>query len=519
MADRSSSRRRGRRAPSQDPQPVYSSIGVESGAIRTLTEQNKQKIHHAALEVLATVGFGEAPDHTRELLLAAGCEESATGRILFPNALVEDAITQLKRGLVLYGQTPDRDLELSGSKTYFSTGCGSVSVVDPNARKIRPTGVGDIFDFARLVDNLDNIHMFHRLGIPTFEDIDDVDINLCYACVRGTTKPVSTSWFNGENVKRCLEMLHHIAGGEQVWRDRPFVSNGCTFVVPPLKFAFESCVGLEHAVRGGMPVQLISSGQLGATAPVTVAGVTVQTMAEVLGGLVYALSVSPDAKVMLGTWPLVSDLRTGAATTGSPEQALVSSAVCQMARFYDIPNGCVSGIADSKLPDSQAAMEKTLQHTYIGNSGGNVMFCSAGALAGGLGCSHRGLVIDNEIIGIALRTVAGFKVDDAELSVDTIRTTCVGGEGHYLGDSETLARMKSGFFYPSLMDRTGLNDWLKEGAVAFEEKAETVAQNILGEHFPDHFSALADASIRESFDIYLPDQRCRPPQNENADED
>ena len=509
MARTSKRNKRNRRSADGAAQETPLALGLESGAIKTLTSSDRDAIHNAALEVLETVGFAEAPDYTRDTLLAAGCTESPTGRILFPRALVEDAVARANRTLVLYGQTPDRDLELSGTRTYFSTGCGSVSVMDPADRSIRPTDVGDIFDFARVVDRLDNIHMFHRLGIPaTIEDIDDVDINLCYACVRGTSKPVSTSWFNGENVRRSLEMLHHIAGGEATWRKRPFVSNGCTFVVPPLKFAFESCLGLEYAVRGGMPVQLISSGQLGATAPVTVAGVAVQTMAEVLGGLVYALAISPDAKVYLGTWPLVSDLRTGAATTGSPEHALVSSVVCQMSRYYDIPNGCVSGIADSKLPDAQASMEKTLQHTYIGNSGGNVMFCSAGALAGGLGCSHRGLVIDNEIIGSSLRTVAGFKVDEAELSVASIRATCDGGDGHYLGDSETLARMRTGFFYPSVADRLGLNDWLKSGAVAFEEKAEAVAQDILASHYPGHVPADADAAIRLAFNILLSEDRC-----------
>jgi trimethylamine--corrinoid protein Co-methyltransferase len=505
-------RTRGNRRRKVAPPPPPSEIGPSSGVVRVLTDADKTSIHKAALEILATVGFSEAPDHTRNLLLDFGCEEGPNGRILFPSALVENCIARANRSLVLYGQKPEHDLEVSGSRTYFSTGCGSVSVMDPAGRTIRPTDISDVYDFARLVDRLENIHMFHRLGIPsTIADVDDVDINLCYACVRGTSKPVSTSWFNGENVKRSLDMLHTIAGGEAAWRARPFVSNGCTFVVPPLKFAFESCAGLEHAVRGGMPVQLISSGQLGATAPVTVAGVAVQTMAEVLGGLVYALAVSPDAQVMLGTWPLVSDLRTGAATTGSPEQALVSAAVCQMSRFYDIPNGCVSGIADSKLPDAQAAMEKTLQHTFIGNAGGNVMFCSAGALAGGLGCSHRGLVIDNEIIGSALRTARGFKVDAGELSVETIRNTCIGGEGHYLGDSETLARMRTGFFYPSVADRTGLNDWMKAGKVTFEEKATSVADSILASHYPGHVSDDADAAVREAFEIFLPDEKCRLP--------
>ena len=101
------------------------------------------------------------------------------------------------------------------SKTWFSTGCGSVRIVDPESRTTRPTTAADVYDFARLVDALDHIHMFHRLGIPTdIEDTDDVDINLCYACVRGTSKPVSTSWFNGENVRRLIEMLGIVAGGE-----------------------------------------------------------------------------------------------------------------------------------------------------------------------------------------------------------------------------------------------------------------------------------------------------------------
>lgn len=123
-------------------------------------------------------------------------------------------------------------------------------------------------------------------------------------------------------------------------------------------------------------------------------------------------------------------------------------------------------------------------------------------------------MIDNEIIGSALRTIAGFKVDEAELSVETICTTCDGGEGHYLGDSETLARMKSGFFYPAVADRSGLNDWLDSGAVSFEETAEAIAQDILAKHFPDHIGAETDTAIRNALNIVLPAERCAPPVTE-----
>jgi trimethylamine--corrinoid protein Co-methyltransferase len=478
--------------------------------LQTLSTNNMEKVHRAALDVLETIGFAEAPPSTRDYLIGAGCTETDTGRIPFPRSLVEDVVAASPRSIVLFGQRPEHDIELSGTKTYYSTGCGSVRVVDPVARKVRPTSIADIYDFARLVDTLDNIHMFHRLGIPSdIKDTDDVDINLCHACIRGTSKPVSSSWFNGENVARSIEMLHIVAGGEDKWRARPFVLNTCTHVVPPLKFAPDSCLGLENAIRGGMPVQLTSSGQMGATAPVTVAGTIVQTMAEVLGGLVYARAVSPDAKVLMGTWPLVSDLRTGAATTGSAEQAIVSSAACQMSRFYGLPNGCVSGISDSKLPDAQSGFEKGIQHALVGNSGGNVLFCAAGALAGGLGCSHEAIVIDSEIIGAALRTVAGYDIGEVDSAVEVIRDVCLDGPGHYLGHNQTIQRMKTDFFYPDMSDRSAMNDWLSGGTPSILENAARYSRTTLASHFPDHISAIADETIRREFDIFLAEEHCR----------
>ena len=82
-----------------------------------------------------------------------------------------------------------------------------------------------------------------------------------------------------------IELLHSIAGGEDKWRARPFVSNSNCFVVPPLRFATESCLVMEAAVHAGMPVLLLSAGQAGATAPASIAGAVAQALAEVIAGL------------------------------------------------------------------------------------------------------------------------------------------------------------------------------------------------------------------------------------------
>ena len=89
-----------------------------------------------------------------------------------------------------------------------------------------------------------------------------------------------------------------------------------------MKFATESCKVMEECIKGGMPVLLLSAGQAGATAPAPIAGAIVQAVAECLAGLVYVNSIAPGFPAIFGTWPFVSDLRTGAMSGGSGETGL-----------------------------------------------------------------------------------------------------------------------------------------------------------------------------------------------------
>ncbi len=145
-----------------------------------------------------------------------------------------------------------------------------------------------LYDIARVVDTLEHLHFYQR-SVVCREVVTplEMDINTAYASVSGTTKHVGTSWVQPQHVEASLEMFHLIAGGEDQWRARPFVSQSNCFVVPPLKFAYDACLCLETAVRGGMPVLLLSAGQAGATAPAALASALVQEVAECLAGLVY----------------------------------------------------------------------------------------------------------------------------------------------------------------------------------------------------------------------------------------
>ncbi len=122
-----------------------------------------------------------------------------------------------------------------------------------------------------------------------------------------------------------------VAGGEGKHREQPFCTAVCRHVVPPMRFATESCDALEAAVLAGMPILLISAGQAGATAPAALAGAVAQAGAEVLAGLILCNIIDPECRGIFAAWPGVSDLRTGAMSGGSGEQALLSAACAQMA--------------------------------------------------------------------------------------------------------------------------------------------------------------------------------------------
>lgn len=514
--ERGASRRGGRdarRAMRAAPQPENERPirpGLEGGRFKPLKEEDVSKVHEAVLDVLENIGIGDAIPSCVDYVTAAGGRYE-NGRLLFPRALVEDTIAKANRDFILCGQDPRHDIEPAGNKVYFGTAGAAVEMVDPKTGDFRESTLKDLYDIARMVDALDNIHFFQTSVVPRdLPDPRDMDVNTCYAAVSGTTKHVGTRWFHVDHLSESLEMLHHIAGGEDKWRERPFVSMSCCHVVPPLKFAEESQRCLELAARAGMPVLLLSAGQAGATSPAALAGSVVQATAECLAGLVYINQVQAGAKAIFGTWPFVSDLRTGAMSGGSGEQAVLMAACAQMGRFYDLPSGVAAGMTDSKVPDAQSGYEKGYTETLAGHSGANMIYESAGMHASLLGFCLESLVIDNDMIGSILRTVRGVEVNEETLSIETMRDVCIGGPGHYLGHDQTISLMQRDYVYPQIGDRSSPKEWNERGRPQLLDLAAKRKQEILASHYPRHVSDEVDRRIRSAIDIALPREVMSP---------
>ena len=477
--------------------------GMVGGSYSPLSPQGEKKIHNAALEALEFIGLADAPQSGIDSMLDAGAVLDDNGRLRFPRSLVEDALASANRNVTLFGRDQKHDLDLSGNRVHFGTAGAAVHIVDVLNNEYRDSKVKDLFDAACIVNELDNIHFLQRpMVCRDIVDNREMDYNTVYACCAGTTKHVGTSFTEPSFVPDVIEMLHTIAGGEKAWRERPFVSNSNCFVVPPMKFATESCQVMEACIQAGMPILLLSAGQAGATAPAPIAGAIVQAVAECLAGLVYVRSVKPGHPCIFGTWPFVSDLRTGAMSGGSGEQALLTAGCAQMHRFYDLPGGAAAGIADAKMPDMQAGWEQAMSNVMAGLTGLNMVYEAAGMHASLLGFCLESLILGDDLLGQAMRCVRGIEVTEDNVSLDVIKSTCLDGPGHFLGSEQTLSLMQTEYIYPSLADRTSPKEWVEIGKPNLVQKAIEKKENIL-KNAAKKIDPVIDDKLRSMFNIHL----------------
>jgi trimethylamine--corrinoid protein Co-methyltransferase len=490
----------------KDPLIVRTPKGPLAGAYKPLSDSQVNEVLDSAYRILETIGMGvigRMPPGA-EKMLTNGATLSEHDRILIPRSMVEDSLAKTPSSWVLHGLDPERSIEIAPGRPHFGTAGGAVMILDGESRKYRETTLRDVYNMARVVDTLSNIHWCYRSPIARdMETTELLDINTAYALLRGTSMPLGITLGSVENVKTVTRLFDMALGGEGRFKGAPIAHMVQGAGVPPLRFAYERCIIKEEAIRQGYPIMIASAPQAGATSPAALSGSVVQSTAEALAGIVYANTVLPGCPLTFAAWPFVSDLRTGAMTGGSGEQGLLAAAVAQVGCHLNIPSSVPAGMTDSKLPDAQSGYEKGTNIALAGHAGASMIHESAGMHASLMGCSLESYVIDNDMLGNILRTIRGIDMSESLLSLDTIADVNIDGEGHYLGEAQTLELMQTEYTYPTLGDRQTIPEWEQDGAKSIFERARTYTNRVLADHHPTHISPKTDKKIRASFDIRL----------------
>ncbi|WP_166418259.1 trimethylamine methyltransferase family protein [Cochlodiniinecator piscidefendens] len=473
------------------------------GRFMPLTEEKLAYITDTAFEILERIGVSGAPKEIRDIALANGATERSDGRIVFSRSLSEGMIAKSCKRVELPGFIRDRGIEVGGGKVHIGTGGAAVQVLEGDSGVFRDSTLKDLYDLMRIVDACDNIH--YSLRPVVARDIEDpltLDINTAFTAMKATSKPIGTSFFEPENVAPVVEMLDHALGGEGKFRAQPFCFSSICHVVPPLTLAEEACGVMQECVRLGMPLQICSAAQAGATSPAALAGALAQGLAESLVGLILVNMMQPGFPCILAFLPFISDLRTGAMTGGSGEAAVANAAAAQLLLNLGIPSTVSAGMTDAKTADAQAGYEKGYTIALAAQGGADMINLSVGMLGSIMAASKETLVIDNDMCGAILRSVRGVEMFDGAIDLDMIEDV-VTGEGHFLGTPQTLSLMTTEYVYPKLGDRQSVSDWQESGSHTIWDRAQTRVAEIEAMPAPDHLPADIEAMIRAKLPIKL----------------
>jgi trimethylamine---corrinoid protein Co-methyltransferase len=455
--------------------------GLSGGQYKPLSEKNVLTIHEAALAILEKTGFTyeSGLDDTLALLESAGIQlDRQAARIRFPRKIVLEHVRKAPREVVLYSRTGKDDLNLTEDRVYLGTGGAAIRIIDLETGEYRATTLKDLYQLARLVDKLDNIHFFLRPCIPTDIPEDAYDVNMFYACMRGTGKHVMSGVNNIEGFQKALDLASTVAGGREKLTEKPFISIITSFAISPLKLCTASTLIMQEANRHSIPVALSCAPMAGSTSPITMAATLAQIHAEQLAGITICQLTNPGAPLLYGGIPGRANLNTMGYLGGAVECGMMNAAIHQMARHIGVPNYNSSALTDSKLPDQQAAWEKGMTTLLAAMGGSNYVHHAAGMLDSMVGVAYEQYVIDDEIIGMAGKVLQGIDVDAEHLALEVIDS--VGPGGNFMTHAHTLKHMRTEY-YPGngVTDRKSRTKWEQEGKPNAGERARQMAKKIL----------------------------------------
>jgi trimethylamine--corrinoid protein Co-methyltransferase len=372
-------------------------------------------------------------------------------------------------------------------------------ILDPGLDTVRAATLRDLQEMVALVDALPNCDFVVIPIYPGDIAAEHVPVNRFHTCLAHTRKHVMGGLDTASGAQQVVELATLIAGSLEELQTRPFVSAITSWMVSPLQLDTGVTDILIAWCRYGLPVALSSAPMAGSTSPVTLAGTLAQLNAEQLSGIVLTQLITPGTPVLAGYIPGIADMRTGGYLGGTVEFGIMQAAAAQMAHFYGVPIYCSGGMSDSKLPDAQAGSEKMATFLLAAMGGANYIHHAIGMLTNMSVASLEQAVIDDEVVGMAMRVLRGIEVSEESLGTEVIDR--VGPGGHYLMDPHTLRHMRSELYYPPIADRQNRASWEVAGRLDARARAAARVAKLLAEHAAPTLPAGVEEKIRARFQI------------------
>jgi len=463
-----------------------------------LTLEQVERVHEASLEILEDVGLLVRNEKARGRFAKHGCRvDSETQIVTFPRAVVERCRAACPPTFTLHGRDSHYDRTIPDDGPLVSTSSAAPNVIDLEMGQERRARSDDIACIAHLVNELSGYDVLQVATTADDAPPGQFHLSRFYPALKNCLKPVTCSAPNAEEADKVFRLGCLIAGSEEAYRARPFITYMCCPLISPLTMDVGSTEMLMHFTEEQLPSYTYIVPNAGVTAPFTLLGTLAQCNAEFLAHVVLVQATHSGTPLIYQTLPTAADMRTAAYATGGIETGILTMGCAQMARYYDVPCGALVGLPNAKVNDAQSGFETGMSALAAVLAG--VDFVSIGGVLDALmSFDFAKAVIDNEIALMLKRVKRGFEFSEENLALGVIAE--VGPGGMFMDTLHTLERMRTTALLPEIADRRPRQEWEADGALDAQARAMRRVREILTGDNPAVFSPDVDARIRAEFE-------------------
>ena len=463
-----------------------------------LANEDIQYVHQSSLEILEEVGLLVRNKKARKRFADHGAMvDHETEMVRLPAAIVEKYRAMVPATITLRGRDPSFDVTFPRKLPVIATASSAPDIVDPVTGITRRSRSDDIARIAHLVNELPGFDVFSISTLADDAPKDQFSLTRFYAALKNCLKPCRTSVYNIREAEQVIKLGELIAGSKEAFWERPFINFGYCSIVSPLTMDFDSTDTLMYFAENSITAYGTIAPMGGLSTPLTLPGMLVIMNAEWLAAAILAQMSRTGTAQIYNFLPVFADMRDGAYAPGAIEIGMMNSAVCQMARFYNVPAGGYLGLTNAKVADAQAGFEKGMSPLMGALSGAS--FIVMGGLQDALMTFDFGqAAIDDEIAQMIKRVRQGFGFSKDAASVEEIKKT--GPAGIFAANPATLDRMHTATFMPELADRKLREQWELEGSSTIHQRALNKVFDILSAPNSAALDPEVDARVRNEFE-------------------
>ncbi len=465
--------------------------------LEALSKDEIELIHSNTLNLLEVIGVKVESDEAKELLKENGCTLVEDHFIRFPENLVNEQLKKVPQSFSLWGPDGSFKFDVNTSTVNFATVGTPVKIYDPSKKNgIRKTILEDTIKQIRIVDSLKNIVCSHVDVWPNDISYLELHYHTIRAWAQNSYKPYGLGCYGRVASQDMMNLTSIIVGGGEELINKPRLI-GFFNPTSPLTLTKIMLNGLFIFAKYKQPTIVAPAASAGSTAPVTLAGLLIQSNMETLSSIVLTQLINPGAPVFYSTMNTPMDPPTGNVAWGSIETGLITTGAAQLARFYNIPSRGPGAVTESKCFDIQCGFERFMTLYFAANAGINYITC-AGTYESSLAEALELLVIDDELIDIVKRGISGIRVDEESLAIDEIKRAAIENK-NYLMLKHTAKNTRKEIFVPKLVDRDRRGIWTKHGSKDIIMRAKERVDEILETQNGPGISSEIDAKLQECY--------------------